>query len=188
MTFEYWSEAIEEPPPGWKILILTDSQAAIAALRKAGRRGKSRTADLRDAIRVIREKQGRLGSGAVRLGWVTAHVGIPGNERAQMLAKNGAEEPEPQEPQITEGGLKQEWRRKREAERRVMGAGMGRVVGWSRVNYVHCRTGKGNLQAWRAKLDDTVDPTCRTWKRAGMLPWSAREGRRLAGGGGTGKR
>ncbi|KAF8417658.1 ankyrin repeat-containing domain protein [Tirmania nivea] len=35
----------------------------------------------------------------------------------------------------------------------------------ARLNYVHCRTGKGNLQSWRAKLDDTVDPTCRTCGR-----------------------
>ncbi|KAF8417519.1 hypothetical protein EV426DRAFT_645802 [Tirmania nivea] len=26
-------------------------------------------------------------------------------------------------------------------------------------------TGKGNLQSWRAKLDDTVDPTCRSCRR-----------------------
>jgi len=56
----------------------------------------------------------------------------------------------PEEPQITEGGLKQAWKRKREEERRVKEAGMGRVVKWNwkaRVMYVQCRTGKGNLQA-----------------------------------------
>ena len=40
---------------------------------------------------------------------------------------------------------------------------MGRVVKWdrrTRVNYAHCRTGKGELQAWRAVLDDIDDPTC----------------------------
>ncbi|KAF8421831.1 hypothetical protein EV426DRAFT_671790 [Tirmania nivea] len=61
-----------------------------------------------------------------------------------------------------------EWKRRREEERRVAGAGKGRVVRWgrkARLNYVHCRTGKGNLQSWRAKLDDTVDPTCRTCGR-----------------------
>ncbi|KAF8418742.1 hypothetical protein EV426DRAFT_720464 [Tirmania nivea] len=58
----------------------------------------------------------------------------------------------------------------RECERRRekwLGRG-GRVVWWgrkARLNYVHCRTGKGNLQSWHAQLDDTVDPTCRTCGR-----------------------
>lgn len=51
----------------------------------------------------------------------------------------------------------------------VVGAGAGRVVRWGRKprinNYVHCRTGKGKLQSWRAKLDDTIDPTCRACGR-----------------------
>jgi len=41
----------------------------------------------------------------------------------------------------------------------VRGTGMGRVVRWNRkarVNYVHCRTGKGNLQAWGHVLDDSI--------------------------------
>jgi len=49
-------------------------------------------------------------------------------------------------------------------ERRVKGTGMGRVVKWNRkarVNYVHCWTGKGNLQAWRHKLDGSTDLKCR---------------------------
>ena len=33
-------------------------------------------------------------------------------------------------------------------------------TGWVGVNYVHCRTGKGNLQSWRSVLDDRVDPEC----------------------------
>jgi len=52
----------------------------------------------------------------------------------------------------------------REEERRVKGAGMGRVVKWNRkarVAYVQCRTGKGNLQAWRHKIGKTDDPECR---------------------------
>ncbi|KAF8416879.1 hypothetical protein EV426DRAFT_703220 [Tirmania nivea] len=84
------------------------------------------------------------------------------------LAKAGAEELFPPNPVTTEGGLKQQWKRWREAERKVAGTGGGRVVRCgrkARVNYVHCRTGKGNLQSWRAKLDDTGDPTCRTCGR-----------------------
>jgi len=69
------------------------------------------------------------------------------------MAKSGAElggEEEGMGKVITEGGLKQEWRRRRAEEQKFKGAGMGRVVRWNRkarVNYVHCRTGKGSLQA-----------------------------------------
>lgn len=61
----------------------------------------------------VRRRQEVLGEGAVKLGWVKAHVGIPGNERADALAKEGAEKMESDELQITEGGLRQEWRRGR---------------------------------------------------------------------------
>jgi len=50
----------------------------------------------------------------------------------------------------------------------VRGKGIGRVVRWNRkarVNYVHCRTGKGNLQVWRHKVDSTINPTCQKCRR-----------------------
>ncbi|KAF8455176.1 hypothetical protein BGX38DRAFT_1169497, partial [Terfezia claveryi] len=43
-----------------------------------------------------------------------------------------------------------------------------RVVRWNRkarLNYVQCRTGKGNLKSWRSVLDDSEDSTCRTCGR-----------------------
>ena len=82
---------------------------------------------------------------------------------ADQVAKAATTE-EPEAPQITEGGLKQAWQRKREEERRVKGVGMGRVIKWNRkarVMYVQCRTGKGNLQAWRHKIEQPDDPECR---------------------------
>lgn len=63
-----------------------------------------------------------------------------------------------------------------EKERKVAGARSGRVVRWerrARVNYVNCRTGKGNLQSWRAKLDDMVDPICRKVRKT-CGDWQAR--------------
>jgi len=65
---------------------------------------------------------------------------------------------------ITEGELRQEWKRRRAEERKVKGSGMERLVRWNRkarVNYVHCRTGKGNLQAWRQILDEDILDQCR---------------------------
>ena len=62
-------------------MILTDSMAAIQAVKKAGRTGKARS---RELVRVMREVRRR---GNVRFAWAKAHVGIPGNERADQLAK-----------------------------------------------------------------------------------------------------
>jgi len=152
--------ALEDAPRDSNVLILSDSQAAIAAVKKAGRTGKARTRDLKVVMEGIRERQSRLGPKAVSYGWVKAHNELHGNEEADRLAKE-ATNLYPEEPQITEGGLKQAWKRMREEERRVKGVGMGRVVKWNRkarVAYVQCRTGKGNLQAWRHKIGKTDDP------------------------------
>src|SRR5258706_16314354 len=70
-----------------KILILADSKAAIAAVRKAGRTGKARSSHLKKVVDEIGER----GPGMVKLGWVKAHMGILGNEAADVLAKNAAE-------------------------------------------------------------------------------------------------
>lgn len=53
--------ALEGAPEDSNILILSDSQAAIAAVRKAGRRGKTGTADLRRVIMDVKERQRKLG-------------------------------------------------------------------------------------------------------------------------------
>jgi len=132
-------------------------------VKKAGRTGRARTRDLKVVMERIRERQSRLGPNAVSLGWVKAHNELHGNEEADRLAKE-ATNLYPEDPQITEGGLKQMWKRMREEERRVKGTGMGRVVKWNRkarVAYVQCRTGKGNLQAWCYKVGKTDDPECR---------------------------
>ena len=73
-----------------KVLVLSDSQTAIAAVKKAGRTGKARTRDLRKVVQEIRRRQDFLGPGAVRIGWVKAHVNIFGNEKADKQAKMGA--------------------------------------------------------------------------------------------------
>jgi len=160
-------EALEDAPSETNVLILSDSQAAIAAVKKAGRTGKARTRDLKIVMEEIRERQSRLGPNAVSFGWVKAHNELHGNEEADRLAKE-ATNLYPEDPQITEGGLNQVWRRMREEERRVKGAGMGRVVRWNRrarVAYVQCCTGKGNLQAWCHKIGKAENSECRKCRR-----------------------
>jgi len=70
-------EALTVAPDDTKGLILSDSQAR--------RRGNARARDLRWL------RQSLLGPEAVRVGWVKAHVGIYGNERADREAKAEAE-------------------------------------------------------------------------------------------------
>ena len=62
-----------------KVLILADSKAAKAAVRKAGRTGKARSRHLREVINMIAEV--KEGGGKVKLGWVKA---------ADVVAKNAA--------------------------------------------------------------------------------------------------
>ena len=70
-----------------KVLILADSKAAIAAVRKAGRTGKARSSHLKKVVDEI----GATGQGMVKIGWFKAHMGILGNEAAGVVAKKAAE-------------------------------------------------------------------------------------------------
>jgi len=117
--------ALEDAPNEANVLILSDSQAAIAAVKNAGHTGKARTPDLKAVLTDIKERQARMGPKAVTFGWVKAHNELYSNEEADRLAKE-ATHLYPEDSQITEGGLKQAWKRKREEERRVKGAEMGR--------------------------------------------------------------
>jgi len=94
-------------PEDWKILALSDSQAAIAAVRKAGKTGRARTGELKEFVEEVRRRQENPGPDAVRFAWVKAHVGTQGNEKADQMARSGAElgdEEEGMEKVITEGG------------------------------------------------------------------------------------
>ena len=102
----------EDAPSESNVLILSDSQAAIAAVKKAGRTGRARTRDLKVVMEGIRERQSRLGPNVVLFGWVKAHNELHDNEEADRLAKE-ATNLYPEDPQITEGGLKQAWRKMR---------------------------------------------------------------------------
>ena len=93
---------LETVDRGRKVLVLSESQAAIAAVKRAGRTGKARTRDLRKVIQEIRRRQEMLGLGAVRFGWVKAHVDIFGNEKADEQAKMGSNDLYPITPYITE--------------------------------------------------------------------------------------
>ena len=96
---------MEDAPSESNVLILSDSQAAIAAVKKAGRTGRARTRDIKFVMEGIRERQSRLGPHAVSFGWVKAYNELHSNEEADRLAKEAANLYS-EDPQITEGGLK----------------------------------------------------------------------------------
>ena len=50
------------------------SQAAIAAVRKAGKTGRARTGELKEVVEEVRRRQRNPGPDAVRFAWVKAHV------------------------------------------------------------------------------------------------------------------
>ena len=84
------------------LLILSDSQAAIAAVRNAAECGHAGTADLRGVVNMVDE----WASAGMDLhfGWVKAHVGIEGNGRADALAKMGCSVGGPH--RVTESGVR----------------------------------------------------------------------------------
>ena len=103
------------------VLILSDSQAAIMAVRKAGKRGIARTRGLREVVSLISDCEKEFGKGAVSLAWVRAHVGIPRNERADLEAKSAVEAGGG--TAVTEGGIRAMVKEGQKMERVVKGFG-----------------------------------------------------------------
>ena len=130
--------------PKVEMLVLSDSTAALQAIVSAAHSGRGRT---RDPVEVMDEvgRRSLLGL-STRFGWVKAHTGIDGNERADLMAKAGCRESIL--PQATEGEVRAYWKDVRNVERAQRGLGSGRVVRWDRravLRYTHLRVGKGDV-------------------------------------------
>ena len=147
-----------------KVIILSDSKAAIQAIINAGRRGKARTRDQAHLVQQIRRRQDLYGQDNVAVGWVKAHVGIEGNERADEMAKMGAAKEG--RDHVTEGGLRQ-WEKTKRRENRVR-IGHLDATKWDRhtaSTYTQLRTNRGNLVSLRKVLGKADRDVCRWCKR-----------------------
>ena len=150
--------------PNDKVLILADSKAAIAAVKKAGRTGKARSRHLQEVVNGIVKIKKR--GGEVRLGWVKSHIGILGNEAADVCAKQAAEGVplDDHEKWMSGGGMRQweKWRKK-ESVQGGEEAVIGRAMGWRReavTNYCRLRGGKGIGGWWNAKIGRVEEARC----------------------------
>ena len=84
------------------ILLLSDSVAALTAVREAARRGKGRTSVL---VEVVDQLGGLINGGhSVKIGWVKSYIGVKGNEIADVMAKAGCYPT--RRPVYTEGGVR----------------------------------------------------------------------------------
>ena len=147
--------------PDVDVLVLSDSTAALRAIKRAADNGRGRS---RDLVEVVDEVGRRITKGlSTQFGWVKAHVGVEGNERADLMAKTGCRES--LLPQVTEGGVRAYWKDVHRRERAQRGLGSGRVVRWNRravLRYTHLRVGKGDVGEWRRVIgnEDTLCRLC----------------------------
>ena len=147
--------------PDVDMLVLSDSTAALRAIKRAADRGRGRS---RDLVEVVAEVGRCIAKGlSTQFGWVKAHVGVDGNEHADQMAKAGCGES--LLPQVTEGGVRAYWKDVRSWERAQRGLGSGRVVRWNRravLGYTHLGVGKGDVGEWRRVIgnEDTLCRLC----------------------------
>ena len=167
--------------PDVDVQVLSDSTAAWRAVKQAADRGRGRS---RELVEVVDEIGSRITKGLnTEFGWVKAHVGIDGNERADLMAKAGCRES--LLPQVTEGGVRAYWKDVRSRERAQRGLGSGRVVRWNRraiLRYSHLRVGKGDVGEWRRVIgkEDTLCRMCGVEEETGNhLVFGCRESHRL---------
>ena len=93
-----------------------------------------------------------------------AHVGVDGNEKADLIAKTGCRES--LLPQVTEGGVRAYWKAVRGRVRAQQGLGSGWVVQWNRravLRYTHLQVGKGDVGEWRRAIGNE-NSLCRLCK------------------------
>ena len=96
----------------------------------------------------------------MKIGWVETHIGIPGDEEADAIAKMGADKDAGRE--ITKGGIRQKQKEIRKETKES--PEFLCIVKWDRrsvTTYRYLRCNKGNLQSWRFKIGKAESGICR---------------------------
>ncbi|KAF0291989.1 Vacuolar protein-sorting-associated protein 25 [Amphibalanus amphitrite] len=89
-----WLLGHPEEDPGGPVMLCTDSQSALSALRAGPAAQQSRLgATIWQALLMLAERGRRA-----QLQWVPSHCGLEGNERADILAKEAAQLPQESAP------------------------------------------------------------------------------------------
>ena len=166
-------------PPG-RVVFLIDSQAAITALSSNAPTDCLRTIQCRSKLAEL------ITSGWVLwLQWVPSHVGVPGNERADLKARQGAESIQPNIPltlrtahntitttinSVTQNSLKDQSKGKRWECLASVGVIPSHLERAEAVARFRLATGHDYLQAHLYRIGlaaDEVCPLCRTSKMDG---------------------
>ena len=133
--------------PDVDILVLSESTAALQAIRRAAGSGRGRFTDLVEVVDEV--GRGSMNELSTQFGWVKDHIGIDGNKRAELMAMVGCRES--LLPQVTEGGVRAYWTDVRSWDRAQPGLGSGRGVRWNKkavLKYTHLLVGKGDVGEW----------------------------------------
>ena len=140
-----------------RLLVLTDCQSIVKAVDKA-------TGDGLVTGGAVGRIWGATVGKEVALGWVKAHVGIPGNEAADVAAKRGEGMDELMEvtPAVRQRTVDQVLRtRKRSRFKRAWGGGL--LLEWGRcacTAYTRLRTRRGDIGSSRSRIGEG-DDRCR---------------------------
>ena len=109
--------------PEVDILVLSNSTAVLRAIKRAASSGRGRSRDLVELVDEVDRRS--LIELSRQFGRVKAHVGIDGNERADLMVKARCRKS--LLPSVTEGGVRANWKDVRSRERTHQGLGSERV-------------------------------------------------------------
>ena len=150
-----------------RVLLITDSKAAIHSIQKACLVVQARTRALGSLGTEIGRRTLLYGPEAVKIAWVKSHIGIPGKEGADEAARASTEKDLGCGGEVTKDGVRmniKEFQKANRTELRVLC-----IAGWDRHTatiYLQLQTNKGGLRSWRFHIGRATSPECRFCREA----------------------